>query len=139
MDCVEYIKSDLYRYTGSFSFGSFVIQYVRNRSFRYSFWLRLCRSRNGMIKLIAMIMHKWYSGKYLIKIPRQTRIGYGRYIGHNMCIVISDTAVIGDNCNLGQFLTIGSNHGKAATIGDCVYIGRMFVLWKISLLGAVPQ
>jgi serine O-acetyltransferase len=70
-----------------------------------------------------MIMHKMYSGRYLISIPRSTSIGYGLYIGHDMCIVINETTVIGDNCNLSQFLTIGSNHGKAATIGDCVYIG----------------
>lgn len=31
--------------------------------------------------------------------------------------------MIGNNCNLSQFVTIGSNEGKAAIIGNNVYIG----------------
>lgn len=51
------------------------------------------------------------------------KCGYGLYIGHGGPIVVNHTATIGNNCNLSQFTTIGSNHGKAATIGDNVYIG----------------
>lgn len=50
-------------------------------------------------------------------------IGYGLYIGHGGPVVINESAVIGNNCNLSQFTTIGSNHNHAATIGDNVYIG----------------
>ena len=45
------------------------------------------------------------------------------YIGHNGPIRISPTAVIGNNVNLSQFTTVGSNKAHAATIGDNVYIG----------------
>ena len=63
------------------------------------------------------------SSKYGIQIPPETKIGYGLFIGHGVGIVINGSAVIGNNVNLSQFLTIGSNHGKAATIGNNVYIG----------------
>ena len=36
---------------------------------------------------------------------------------------MNETAVIGNNCNLSQFTSIGSNHNCAVTIGDNVYIG----------------
>lgn len=40
-----------------------------------------------------------------------------------MCVLIHPSTIIGKNCNISQFVTIGSNHGKAAEIGDNVYIG----------------
>ena len=66
--------------------------------------------------------HRKFQRKYGLQIPTQTKIGYGLYIGHGIGIVINPTAVIGNNCNLSQFTTIGTNHGKAAIIGDNVYI-----------------
>jgi len=68
-------------------------------------------------------VHHHLSVKYAIRIPRMTRIGYGLYLAHPMCIVVNPTATIGNNCNLSQFTTIGSNHDQAATIGDDVYVG----------------
>lgn len=120
---IEYIKSDLFRYAGNVSIKKMAIQYVSNRSFRYSFWLRLSRVNNSLLRFISTLMHKYLSNKYGINIPRIGKIGHGLYIGHHMSIVMNSTTVIGNNCNISQFLTIGSNHGKAATIGDNVYIG----------------
>lgn len=119
----EYIKSDLYRYEGATSNAAMVREYFANRSFRYTFWMRLCRSRFLPLRLMAKVMHRLLSNKYMLDIPWSTSIGYGLYIGHHMCVVISGSATIGNNCNLSQFVTIGTNHGKAATIGDNVYIG----------------
>lgn len=59
----------------------------------------------------------------LIELPISTRVGFGLYIGHSMCMVINSTAIIGNNVNLGHFLAIGSNRDKAATIHDGVYFG----------------
>ena len=58
-----------------------------------------------------------------IQIPLQTKIGYGLYIGHNGPVIINGSAVIGNNVNLSQFTTIGSNSDQAAEIGDNTYIG----------------
>ncbi len=61
--------------------------------------------------------------KRLIDLPISTKCGFGLYLGHSMGMVINGTAIIGNNVNLGHFLTIGSNRGKAATIHDGVYLG----------------
>lgn len=120
---IEYIKSDLFRYTGKVSVPLFFMQMAINRSFRYTFWFRLAKIRNPIIRIIARVVHHRLSMKYGIQIPRITSIGYGLYIGHHMCVVVSPTARIGNNCNLSQFTTIGSNHNRAAIIGDNVYVG----------------
>ena len=61
--------------------------------------------------------------KKSIQIPYETKVGYGLYIGHGGPVIVNPTASIGNNCNLSQFVTIGSNEGKAAYIGDNTYIG----------------
>jgi serine O-acetyltransferase len=68
-------------------------------------------------------MYKKYFRKYGLQISFKTKIGYGLYIGHGIGIIISPSAKIGNNCNLSQFTTIGTNHKKSAIIGDNVYIG----------------
>lgn len=65
----------------------------------------------------------WLCAKTGIWIQARTQIGYGLYIGHGIGLVVNPTARIGNNCNLSQFMTIGANDGKAAVIGDNVYIG----------------
>lgn len=76
----------------------------------------------GLLKIIGGIL--WtFRDKQTIQILRETKIGYGLYISHGGPVVVNPSAVIGDNCNLSQFVTIGSNEGRAAVIGDNVYIG----------------
>lgn len=90
----------------------------------FIFWFRLIQnSKNKAITLFAKLMKFRISRKYGIQIPSNTQIGPGFYIGHGIGIVVNSTAIIGKNCNISQFTTIGSNKGKAATIGDNVYIG----------------
>lgn len=94
-----------------------------NRSFKYTFWLRMSRHKSSLIRNFARLMHYHYSNKFQIQIPREAQIGPGLYLGHATTIVVSPTVTIGKNCNLSHFVNIGSNHGKAATIGDNVYVG----------------
>ena len=58
-----------------------------------------------------------------MQIPIATKIGYGFYIGHGVGIVINGGTTIGNNVNISQFLSIGTNKHTPATIGDNVYIG----------------
>ena len=118
---LRYIKSDLYRYRGNTKFFSFIKEYIRNPAFRFQIKIRLCNGGGG-VRLYGIILYVLFPNRNL-KIPWRTEIGFGLYIGHNGPLIINPSAKIGNNCNLSQFTTIGSNKGQAATIGDNVYIG----------------
>lgn len=75
------------------------------------------------MKIIGQLLWIINRTKRTIQIPKQTRVGYGLYIGHGGPIIVNSSAIIGNNCNLSQFTTIGSNEGRAAIIGDNTYIG----------------
>ena len=117
----EFLKSDLYRYSGKKSIKSFLDCYRKEAGFRFSVAYRLINSK-GLEKIVGIFL--WViRNKQLIQISRQTKIGYGLYISHGGPVVVNPTTIIGNNCNLSQFVTVGSNEAKAAVIGDNVYIG----------------
>ena len=126
----QYILSDYTRYYGNGGGYKnvspvkviFLAMTRRNHCYTYSFWLRLASFRNPFY-YIARIKHYTFSRKWGIQIPAGTKIGYGFYIGHGVGIVINGGTVIGNNCNVSQFLSIGTNKRTPATIGDNVYIG----------------
>lgn len=128
----KYIVSDYHRYYGSDKCAGggrlirilIVALLAKNHCFAYSFWLRLAsRSRHNPFYYVAKWMHSRLSKKYGIQISPSMRLGYGLYIGHGISIVINPGTVIGNNCNISQCMTIGSNHNTPAVIGDNVYIG----------------
>ncbi|EOR94080.1 hexapeptide transferase family protein [Arcticibacter svalbardensis MN12-7] len=126
----EYIKSDLQRYAGKATMGMFFKHYFISPGFKYSFYLRLCkyyRKKNKLVYLFFRILLRHYSYKFGFDIPVMTTIGFGLYIGHFGNVVISSKAVIGDNCNISQGVTIGYNpRGKFKgypIIGNNVFIG----------------
>ena len=121
MGAIELIKSDLFRYAGTTSSKAFIKTYVKEAGFRFSVAFRLVNAR-GVLKLFGIILWKLRNHQQ-IQILRKTKIGYGLYISHGGPVVVNPSTVIGNNCNLSQFVTIGSNEGKAAVIGDNVYIG----------------
>ena len=118
----DYVKSDLMRYYGKYDMLTFLKAYVTNQTFRFQYAFRLA-NRSGAAKLIGLFLWKINRTKKVIQLPRTTQVGYGLYIGHGGPIVVNPTAVIGNNCNLSQFTTIGSNEDHAAIIGDNTYIG----------------
>ncbi|WEV64336.1 hypothetical protein [Bifidobacterium sp. ESL0732] len=101
----------------------FLHAYLRNASFRFQVAFRL-RSRGGKItRIVGLVLWILNLTRHRIQIPCNTEIGHGLYIGHAGPVVVSPDAQIGDNVNLSQFTTIGSNEGCAARIGNAVYIG----------------
>lgn len=120
----EYIKSDYYRFFGEKNPSMFKVLkkafFGRETGFRYQFWLRMASDRR---RLFSRYMHRRLSIKYGVYIPAYTKIGYGLCIWHCVGIVINGGTIIGNNVNIGQFLTIGTNHKTPAKIGDNVYIG----------------
>ncbi|ACY84797.1 serine O-acetyltransferase [Edwardsiella piscicida] len=134
MTILRYIRSDLHRYVGPERIGvrTFIVEYVKNPGFKFSVWLRLCHSRCRPLRALARLQHFRFKRKYFLEIPYQTRIGYGLYLGHAGCIVVSPTASIGNNVNLSHFSTVGAVHTPAAVIGDRVYVGP-----SACLVGAV--
>ena len=95
----KFIKSDLYRYTGNTSASSFLKAYFRIPAFRYQVAFRMVNSR-GLKKVCGGVLWK-LRNKQTIQLPRKTKVGYGLYIGHSGPIVISPTAVIGNNVTIG--------------------------------------
>jgi serine O-acetyltransferase len=124
MRTIELIKSDLFRHAGNTRFSSFVKKYLSSEGFNYMVWFRLASaSRSRPLGLVLKLQLRRKQRAFGIIIPPECKIGPGFYIGHFGNIVLNDTVEIGRNCNISQGVTIGSNEGKSATIGDNVYIG----------------
>lgn len=118
----EYVRSDLFRYYGKDDYRTLWGALIKDRVFRFQYALRM-RQSSGLSRLGGVLLWKFNKTKRYIRIPLETQIGYGLFIGHDAPIIVSPTTIIGNNVNLSQFTTIGTNKGKAATIGDNVYIG----------------
>lgn len=125
-DCMELIRSDRYRKYGKNNESTWDILRDVFRPFNRDvlFWLRLT-SYAGVFYPICRIIYTMVSRKSQIQISPTTKIGYGFYIGHEICMVVNSGTIIGNNVNLSQFLNIGTNKCTPAIIGDNVYIGPM--------------
>lgn len=119
---IKLFKSDVFRYYGDCSTKTIIKGCISKPTIRFLLALRMCQG-SGLIRRIGIVLWILNRSRRRIVIPPETKIGYGLYIAHGGPVVISPTAVIGNNVNLSQFTTIGSNHGHAATIGDGTYIG----------------
>lgn len=127
---LNYIVSDYYRYYGRG--GSMLCILLKclfslDRGIKFLLWYRLASQKN-ILQPLAIVVHKILSLEYCIYFPRQIKAGYGLYLSHSMSIVVHPNTIIGNNCNISQFVNIGSNKGTPAIIGDNVYIGPMTCL-----------
>ena len=122
-DCICLLKSDYYRVYGrTGTIREIYALALYEPSFMFLFWHRLSQVK-GWLWMYAKWRHRRLMFKYGLMIASSTKIGYGFFIGHPQGVVINHTAVIGNNVNISQFLTIGSNETRAAVIGDNVYVG----------------
>lgn len=85
------------------------------------------RRKNRLLFYFFFIWYRILKVKYGFDISYRTKIGKGFYIGHFGNIVIHGDAIIGENCNISQGITIGiNNYGEkkgVPTIGNNVFIG----------------
>lgn len=133
----DLIKSDAYRYCGNTDLLSMTKLYFRTAGFNYTVKMRTtkyCKSGrfSKIFFPITYLLYRKAMYKYGIIIPYSTKIGYGLYIGHFGGIVVSSSAIIGNNCNLSQGVTVGkggqSEKSGCPVIGDNVYIGPNVVI-----------
>ncbi|GEQ86799.1 serine acetyltransferase [Patiriisocius marinistellae] len=80
-----------------------------------------------ILLIFCVMSQKWIEIITGISIPYTTKIGRELYIGHFGNIIINANAIIGDNCNISQGVTIGvSGRGRkrgVPIIKNNVYIG----------------
>ena len=133
-NAVEYIQADLAKYGIRHNFT--LLAFFKYTFFKvtpgikFSIIFRLCqhyRKRNKVLFYFFFLWLKRIKYAYGFDISYRTQIGKGLYIGHFGGIVIHGDAVLGENCNISQGITIGVlNRGKhmgVPTIGNNVFIG----------------
>lgn len=126
------IRKDQFRYSKQGFLG--FLKAFQIPGFRFLFWLRLANHFSKMhpVGLFSRIFLKWMQVRFGFQIPHITKIGGGLFMAHYGGIVISNEAVIGENCNIAQGVTIGRiNKGPrkgAPKIGNQVWIGPNAVI-----------
>ena len=96
------------------------------------------RTKNRVLFYFFFLWLRRLKIKYGFDISYRTQIGKGFYIGHFGQVVIHGDAIIGENCNISQGITIGiNNYGEkkgVPMIGNNVFIGpNACVFGKISI------
>ena len=122
-DCLTLVKSDLFRINGTVKSATAIVMHaLRHPGSSLLFWFRMCQ-HDGLFLPICRRLYRKASRRVCVSMPISTRVGYGLYLGHELCIVVNGGTVIGNNVNLSHFVSIGTNHNAPAIIGDNVYIG----------------
>ncbi len=136
----EIVGAELRRYGEKETVKGF-IKGLKHIGFRFIFLKRKCEA-TSKLSLLGFLYRLAYSRmqiKYGFQIPHVCKIGKGLFLGHFGNIVINQHAVIGENCNIAQGVTIGHvSRGKKKgnpIIGDRVWIGANSVVVGNILIG----
>lgn len=128
------IQKDFYRESGRWLSRFEIRKKCINPNLHFIYWLRKAQKqpKNTLLgKYYRWILRK-YQIRYGYQIYPETQIGAGFYLGHWGAVVINPKAIIGNNCNIAQGVTIGQeNRGKnkgVPHIGNEVWIGPNAVL-----------
>lgn len=127
-------RADLNRYSNCYSFKSFLKVILTHPGARFMFLYRKCQqtSNKSLFGLIYRIWFSRLSKGNAIEIPHACKLGSGLYMGHFKAIIINQNAIIGNNCNISQGVTIGrESRGSrmgSPIIGNRVLIGANSVI-----------
>ncbi len=133
----EIIKTDFFRNTRSTDKKGYIKAFLTsNNTMSLLLYFRICNYFAGLEKrnVFQFLLHSFcylrftsIKNKCGIELNQHTKIGRGLRFPHKGCIVIHPLAVIGDNCEIMQGVTIGNNMLKdmdaVAQIGDEVTLG----------------
>ncbi len=121
---LDYLKSDLYRYSGKTNFKVFIKTYMVFRLYRLMFWNRLtCYLRSNNIRFFSFIAKRIYyriCRRCGVELPLTVKIGYGCKINHGFGLVVNSKTIFGNNVTLMHNLTFSDEKGKAPVIGNNV-------------------
>lgn len=124
----DYKRCGIQKIAFSVLFSTFLIR--PNPGLKFMTIFRLTQHYRRKNRFLFYFFYWWLQRlkvKYGFDISYRTQIGKGFYIGHFGNIVIHGDAILGENCNISQGVTIGvSNYGKkigVPTIGNNVFMG----------------
>ena len=141
----DIIKADIYRNLGCHLNTRQIIKkffFEESRPWKYILIFRLAHEyhdKKGIIAKIVRRIHNKFSFKYGYEISPKAQIGKGFRLPHRGgIIVIHGNAIIGEQCEIMQGVTIGNDVTICAgakiigevTIGDNVMVGANSVVTK---------
>lgn len=118
------IRSDQCRYSGLTGNKSILLCYLRNKGFRFSFWLRVAKAsdRLFMVRWLPKLMYMFYKIIYTSDINYRANIGPGLCLHHVFGTTFGDKATLGRNVTIMHGVTLGQKNGRYPVIGDGVYL-----------------
>lgn len=127
-ELIYLIKSDLYRYHGRSDYKTFIKEFLTNKGFIFTFWVRICYhfKDNKLMLFVPKLFYRHYKSKFVTDIGYGAEIGSGFAIYHLFGTTFGNQVKIGKNFVLSHGVTIGSvargPRKGVPTIGDNVYV-----------------